>query len=294
MELLSAVPTRRIAGTDKTLTREVRGAQHSADGEPEVRGESITIGAEPIEIKSDSGRGVLLFHGFGDTPQTFEYLAQRLAADGFGVHVPLLPGHGRSGEEFKDSRAADWMSAARAYVANERLRYDQLALGGLSMGAALAVIAADGAAISSLLLFAPYLGMPFPLYLAARGHRLVQTFVSTAESKHRGSIQDPAEARKNLGHAFVTPRLLRELSIVVDSAKDSLERLKSPTLVIQSREDPRVSGRMTRRWFDKLDASDKKLLWTSSGGHVITADSCREEVAAETLRWLRARMKKPA
>ncbi len=265
-----------------------------ADGEPGVRGESVTVGAEPIEIRSNSGSGVLLFHGFGDTPQTFEYLARRLAADGFGIHVPLLPGHGRSREEFKDSRAAEWTSAARAYVASERLRYDQLAVGGLSMGAALAVIAADGAAVSSLLLFAPYLGMPFPLCLAARGHRLIQTFVRTAESKHPGSIQDPAEARKNLAHSFVTPRLLRELSIVVGCAKDSLARVKSPVLVVQSREDPRVSGRLTRRRFNKLDVSDKKLLWTSSGGHVVTADSCREEVAAETLRWLRVRMKKPA
>ncbi len=276
------------------MIRKSRGVQNSGDVQAAVRAESVTIGAEPIEIKSDSEKRVLLFHGFGDTPQTFEYLAQQLAADGFGVHVPLLPGHGRSREEFKDSRAADWMGAARAYVASERLRYDQLAVGGLSMGAALAVIAADGAAVSSLLLFAPYLGIPFPLYLAARGHRLIQTFISTAESKHRGSIQDPAEARKNLGHAFVTPRLLRELSMVVGCAKDSLARVKSPVLVIQSREDPRVSGRMTRRWFNKLDVSDKKLLWTSSGGHVITADSCREEVAAETLRWLRVRMKKPA
>ena len=37
--------------------------------------DGIVVGASTIDLPGDNDRGVLLLHGFGDTPQTLEYLA---------------------------------------------------------------------------------------------------------------------------------------------------------------------------------------------------------------------------
>ena len=131
----------------------------------------VIKGAETIDLQEGGSHGVLLLHGFGDTPQTLRLLARRLAKSGYGVFVPLLPGHGRTMQAFRRSRADEWIEAARESLYLMRARYATVSIVGLSMGGALAVIIASGASgIASLVLIAPYLGMPLPLRIAARTH----------------------------------------------------------------------------------------------------------------------------
>ena len=90
----------------------------------------------------DGPRGVLLVHGFGDTPQTLRYLADNLHAHGYDVRVPLLPGHGRSVSSFDSTPHTAWLDAVRAELLAMRARVPWVALGGLSMGGALSAIVA--------------------------------------------------------------------------------------------------------------------------------------------------------
>src|SRR5215213_10464448 len=96
--------------------------------------DGIVAGAATIDLPRDGDRAVLMLHGFGDTPQTLEYLAAFVHAQGWAVRAPLLPGHGRSLHEFAASRAEDWISFARAELTALRARYDTIAAVGLSMG----------------------------------------------------------------------------------------------------------------------------------------------------------------
>src|SRR5438270_13807329 len=84
----------------------------------------VIKGAETIDLQEGGSHGVLLLHGFGDTPQTLSLLARRLSKSGYGVFAPLLPGHGRTMDAFRRSRAADWIDAARQSLARLRNRYD--------------------------------------------------------------------------------------------------------------------------------------------------------------------------
>src|SRR6476661_6076048 len=112
---------------------------------------AVIKGAETIDLQEGGSHGVLLLHGFGDTPQTLALMAHRLAKSGYGVFAPLLPGHGRTMEAFRRSRADDWIKAARESLYLMRARYATVSVVGLSMGGALAVIIASGAsAIASI------------------------------------------------------------------------------------------------------------------------------------------------
>src|SRR6266513_1014590 len=127
---------------------------------------AVLKGAETIDLQEEGSHGVLLLHGFGDTPQTLSLLARRLAKRGFGVLAPLLPGHGRDMAAFRRGRADAWIDAARRSLVQMRERYATVSIVGLSMGAALAVlVATEKTTIASLVLIAPYLGMPIQIRL---------------------------------------------------------------------------------------------------------------------------------
>jgi carboxylesterase len=215
-------------------------------------------------------------------------LARRLARNGYSVLVPLLPGHGRNLDAFRRSRAEQWISAARDALHGMRTRYPSVSVVGLSMGGALGVlIAAESGSINSLALVAPYLGMPTRIRLAARVHWLWGALAGEINARSPRSIHDPIEREKNLAYGVVTGRMLFELSKVVRRARGALPRVTTPTLVIMSKEDPRVAPEVGEFAMKNLGARDKKLVWTEGAGHIITVDYGRERVFTEITTWLR-------
>ncbi len=250
---------------------------------------AIQPGAETIDLQEGGSRGVLLLHGFGDTPQTLALLARRLRKSGYSVFAPLLPGHGRSPESFAKSRADEWITAARDAYTGMRARHHAVSVVGLSMGGALAVLlAGEQRDIPALVLIAPYLGMPRLLRVAAATHWLWGKFTGEMNARNPRSIRDPIEREKSLAYGAVTGRELHELSIVVRRARKSLTDVRAPTLIIQSREDPRLAPAVAEFALKALGSEQKKLVWTEGAGHVITVDYGRERVFAEVERWLSA------
>lgn len=249
---------------------------------------AILTGAETIDLQEEGSHGVLLLHGFGDTPQTLSLLARKLADSGYSVYAPLLPGHGRTMDAFRKSRAEEWIDAARHSLMAMRERHAGLSIVGLSMGGALAVLIVAGAQdISALALIAPYLGMPRQVRFAAATHWLWGGVAGEFNARNPRSILDPIEREKNLAYGAVTARSLFELSKVVRRARNALPEVTVPTLIIQSREDPRVSPSVAEFALKKLAAREKKLVWIGGAGHIITVDYGREGVFSEVEKWLR-------
>ena len=67
--------------------------------------------AEPY--RAGTGRlGVLLLHGFTGSPLSMRPWAEHLAADGFRVVLPRLPGHGTTWQELNTTTWSDWYGTA--------------------------------------------------------------------------------------------------------------------------------------------------------------------------------------
>jgi carboxylesterase len=249
--------------------------------------DGIVTGASSIDLPAEGTRAVLLLHGFGDTPQTLAYLARSLHEQGWSVRAPLLPGHGRTLQEFAASRATDWIEFARAEVQSLRTRYETVSIVGLSMGGSLAtILAADLPDVPALVLLAPYLSMPTRLRRAASLHHVVGAVVPYLRGGGERSIRDPSEVAHNLAYGFTTPRLVFELSRVVAQARAAAPRVTSPTLVVQSRQDNRIPSDAAERAFALFTAPDRRLLWTEGNGHIITVDYGRQAVFAAVSDWL--------
>jgi carboxylesterase len=251
--------------------------------------DGIVVGAAPIDHHADTGRAVLLLHGFGDTPQTVAYLASYLHAHGWTVRAPLLPGHGRSLEAFAASRADDWIASTRQELDVLRTRYRSVSIVGQSMGGSLAtILAAEVGDLSALVLLAPYLSMPTQLRRAAAAHSVLGMVVPYLRGGGERSIRDPAEAARNLAYGFTTPRLVYELAKVVDLARRAASRVATSTLVIQSRQDYRIPADAAERAFALFTAPDRRLIWTEGNGHIISVDYGREAVFSSVVEWLAA------
>lgn len=247
----------------------------------------IRAGAEAIDMQEEGSHGALLLHGFGDTPQTLTRLAARLRSGGYGVYAPLLPGHGRTMAAFGQSGADDWADAAKTAFMQMRPRHRTVSVVGLSMGGALAVaLVAEVQEVAALALLAPYIRMPRKMRAAASTHWLWGRFAGELNAQNPGSIRDPIEREKSLGYGSVTGRGLYQLLKVVRRARKSLADVRAPTLLIQSREDPRCAPEGAEEVMRLLGAREKKLVWTAGAGHVITVDYGRERVYAEVKNWL--------
>jgi carboxylesterase len=256
--------------------------------------DGIVVGASTIDLPGDGNRAVLMLHGFGDTPQTLHYLAAYIHAQGWSVRAPLLPGHGRTLNEFAASRSTDWISLARNELATLCDRYSVVVVVGQSMGGSLAtILASESPNIRALALLAPYLSMPTRLRRAASIHHLLGTVMPFLRGGGERSIRDPSEVTKNLAYGFTTPRLVFELGQVVKLARAAAPKVTVPTLVVQSRQDNRIPPDAAERAFALFGAGERQMMWTEGNGHIISVDYGRQVIFAAVADWLAAHSGRP-
>jgi carboxylesterase len=249
--------------------------------------DGIVLGAGAIELERADAPAVLLLHGAGDTPQVFAEMATYLHHRGFAVRVPLLSGHGRTLSAFSDVSSTRWREEVDREYASMRDRHDRVGVVGLSMGGALAVtLAARRDDVPALVLLAPYVLMPAGLRRAAVTSGFWGPLYPYFLSHGGRSIHDPAAAARGRGHGMFTPALLRALYEVAVGAANDLSKVRAPTLVIQSREDNRISPANAERTFARLSSPEKELHWIDGAGHVITVDFGHERVFELTADWL--------
>lgn len=249
----------------------------------------IIIGADEIDLPRAGAPALLLLHGGGDTPQVMAALAAHLHANGFAVRAPLLSGHGRELRAFRSVSAAQWHADVEDAYAAMRAVHDWVGIVGLSVGGALAIrFAASHPEIPALVLLAPYVETPPPVRLAAALSSVWRLALPYISSRGGRSIRDPEAARLALGYGYFTPAALTALVHVVNDAKAALSSVSVPTLVVQSREDNRISVRAAEDAFASLGAREKRLVWIEGAGHVITVDYGHERVFALVSEWMRA------
>lgn len=253
--------------------------------------DGIVVGAEPRTHAADGKRAILLLHGYNDSPQSLDQVAQALYAAGWTVRLPLLPGHGRSLDAFDSWTQVELLAHVREEYTALRAAHSTVVVGGLSMGGALACWLAAESDAAGVVLFAPMLFVPRPMEIAVSTARLWSLFSRFMGSGGGGgrSIRDPEAARRMIAYGCSSRRSLEALARVCRHTTARLGFVHAPVLVMQSAEDNRLPHDQSVHAIARIGSKDKTVVWTRGAGHVITVDYGWEQLAATTVEWLGAR-----
>jgi len=243
--------------------------------------------------------GFLLIHGLGGTPVEMRFVGNGLARAGFTVSCPQLAGHCGSFEDLRATGWRDWYASVQKAHADLRKTCKRVIVGGLSMGAVLALhLAAERPdEVIGAALFAPTLkldgwGVPWysVLFSLVRDRRTAD-LITFSERQPYG-IKDPrvrslVMAAINSGDSskagqFANPgRVMLELRWLVATVKRELSGIRQPTLIMHPREDDRASLRNAAYLQGALGGRVETCVLNDSY-HIITVDRQRDLVVDRT------------
>ncbi len=216
---------------------------------------------------ANADTGIALCHGFTGSPLSIMPWAEYLAARGFAVTVPLLPGHGTHWQDLARTSWKDWYGAFEESYLELAGATSRCFVAGLSMGGAVALRAAARHPVAGVAVVNP--GLSFydrrVRYIGALKH-VMRTTAPIEE-------EDPTAAATDDGDYSRTPlAAVHELKKLFRSAYRSLPAITAPALVLKSQQDtvvPPSSLQMIRK---RIGSKDLRVVSLPHSGHVATLD----------------------
>src|SRR3954470_7076033 len=240
----------------------------------------ITPGAEPWS--ADGGpNGALVLHGFTGNPNSMRGVAQALAAAGFAVELPLLPGHGTSVQDMLDTGWKDWLGAAEDALGKLSARVPgKVIVVGLSMGGALTCwLATDHPELAGIVAINAVVTEPEGMREA------VETMTANGEGLMAGIGSDIADPECTESAYAETP--LRPLVTMMEAAgefHESLNRIACPVLIITSRQDHVVEPSNSDVLAESVSGPVERV-WLDRSYHVATLDYDKADIEAKVVEF---------
>ncbi|MFE6976594.1 alpha/beta hydrolase [Streptomyces sp. NPDC057682] len=241
----------------------------------------VLPGAEPF--RHEGGEvGVLLCHGFTGSPQSLRPWADHLAARGFTVSLPLLPGHGTRWEDMQITGWQDWYAEVDRELRALLERCEQVFVFGLSMGGALALrlAARYGDAVAGLVLVNPANKVHgLSAYALPVARHLVRTTKGLASDIAKEGVQETGYDRVPLHAAHSVRNFFR----LVDT---ELPQVTQPVLLLHSRRDHVVPPADTVRILSRISSTDVEEILLEQSYHVATLDHDAERIFDESVSFI--------
>lgn len=246
--------------------------------------------------------GVLLIHGLTGTPTEMRFVGKRLASAGYTVYGMQLAGHCGTESDLLGTGWRDWYDSVEAAYHRLTERCDRIFVGGLSMGALLALHLAANLQRRTLAGLALYsttiwydgwntnrfrfllplvLRLPFgqrysfweePPY-GIKDERLRQVVVA------RMLNGDSAGG----GLPVVRGQSISELHRLIRRVKRELHAVDTPALILHASEDDMTSVRSNADLLERTLAGPVRKVLLDDCYHMITVDRQRQQVADHTI-----------
>ena len=234
---------------------------------------------------------VVAFHGFGGTAAELRPLLGRIAEAGFAVDAALLPAHGGRVEDLQASTYAAWIDASRARLRGVLARHGGAVVLGFSLGSLIAIELAserpDGllglVALGNAVTIQPATSVPMRV-LAALGVRLPDAYLLKPRP---GDVADKSVMSSLLTYDRHPIRAAMEVFHAGARVRKLAGRVTCPTLVLHGRRDVVCSWRNATWLADHVGTRDVSVRVFERSAHVVACDHERDEVAVETLAFLR-------
>lgn len=240
---------------------------------------------------------VLLFHGLCANPLELAPVAKSLREVGYVVEVPAMPGYGVSsstGEQLPVPPFEHWLAEAEAAFDRLATAHGRVAVGGLCMGAVLALALAARRPAAALVLISTTLHFDgwnvspwrrlLPLaYLPPLRRRM--SFRETApyglkNERLRAWVEQAMATTQvsAVGAARLSAASLYEASRLIRHVRARLPRLAAPAVVLHATEDD-VAGPRTVHELQQRLGQSPEVHWFHDSYHMLTLDNERVAVA---------------
>lgn len=221
--------------------------------------------------------GIAICHGFTGSPLSVLPWAEALAAQGFAVSVPLLPGHGTDWKQLARSNWRAWYGTFESAYQDLAARTDQCFVAGLSMGGAIALLTAARHPVAGVSVVNP--GLSF----YDRRIRVIGVLKYFQRTTLPIQEEQPTAAVTEDGDYSRTPlAAVHELKRLFGTTIRALHAVKAPVQVFKSRADvvvPPTSLSMLRQ---RLGPRLVEVVDLDNSGHVATLDVDAPEIFARS------------
>ncbi len=217
--------------------------------------------------------GIAICHGFTGSPLSVLPWAQDLAAQGFAVSVPLLPGHGTDWRQLARSNWQGWYGTFESAYVDLAARTDHCFVAGLSMGGAIALLTAARHPVAGVSVVNP--GLSF----YDRRVRVIgvlkyfqRTTLPIQEEQTTASVTDDGDYSR-------TPlAAVHELKRLFGAASRGLREVNAPVQVFKSRADAVVPPTSLATLQQRLGTHLVEVVNLNNSGHVATLDVDAPEI----------------
>jgi carboxylesterase len=224
-----------------------------------------------------------VLHGFTGNPSSMRGVAEALAAAGFAVELPLLPGHGTTVDDMLTTDFTDWAATAEEAYLELAGRTASLVVVGLSMGATLAAwVTARNPATAGLVAINGMFEPPAPAFLD-----LLRSSLDQGVNRLPAIGSDIARPGVSEGAYDAAP--IPGLISLMEATTELHERLadiRCPVLILTSTQDHVVPPSSSDVLAAAVGGSVERVLLERSY-HVATLDFDRDVVENRTVEFAR-------
>ncbi len=225
--------------------------------------------AEPFFFPGDE-TGCLLVHGFTGTPKEMHWMGEYLSnRAGHTVLAVRLAGHATSIEDMKRTHWQDWLASVEDGLHLLNGICERVFVIGLSMGGALALLAAAHYPLAGVIAMATPYQLPKDWRLNFVG--IIRIFQPEI-AKGAPDWRNPDAARDHVSYRTNPTIAVGELNKLLAQLRAALPNIRIPALLMHSRLDAAVPPANMEHIYAALGTTDKRMIWLENSGHVITRE----------------------
>ena len=256
-----------------------------------------------FELKHEpqSTKAILLFHGMTGTPFELKKYANHLHKQGFDVYGYCLPGHGDHPQSIYTVAWEDWISFSNEKYSNLRSQYDEFFIGGLCLGAVIALnLAQTQKDITGIISLSTTLfldGWTIPWYYNSMiiiGSNTILRYYYTFPEREPYGIKNESTRRKianimkknTVALDNYPMSCIYELLTLSKHTRKNMKKIDAPILLIHSKEDDLTSIKSAEFVYNNISSKNKKLITLHDSYHLVIYDNEKELVFSKSTEFL--------